>query len=220
MNIHQKLIEVRKTIKGFNKDTKGFNYSYVSGNQILRAIKNKMDELGILLIPEVDYDSLSWHKHEYTNVKGQDKLDFIIQGKMIYKWINADNPAEDYINVPWLMVGQQSDDISKAVGTALTYNERYFLLKFFNCPTDEDDPDNKQGEDYQAKSSKSANSQSSFKSKSDKVISEPQVKRLYAIGRGKDTNAIKSILNNFGYSAATEIQVKDYNDICKKVEEL
>ena len=74
MNIHQKLIEVRKTIKGFSKDTKGFNYSYVSGNQILRAIKNKMDELGILLIPEVDYDSLSWHKHEYTNVKGEDKL--------------------------------------------------------------------------------------------------------------------------------------------------
>jgi hypothetical protein len=150
MNIHQKLIEVRKTIKGFSKDTKGFNYSYVSGNQILRAIKDKMDELGILLIPEVDYDTLSWCKHEYTNIKGQDKLDFIIQGKMTYKWVNAESPAEDYINVPWLMVGQQSDDISKAVGTALTYNERYFLLKFFNCPTDEDDPDNKQGEDYQA----------------------------------------------------------------------
>ena len=215
MNIHQKLIEVRKTIKGFNKDTKGFNYSYVSGNQILRAIKNKMDELGILLIPEVDYDTLSWCKHEYTNIKGQDKLDFIIQGKMIYKWINADNPAEDYINVPWLMVGQQSDDISKAVGTALTYNERYFLLKFFNCPTDEDDPDNKQGEEYTVKVNKSGNSQSSVKR-----ISEPQQKRLFAIGKGKDTQAIKNILSSFGYSAATEILVKDYNDICKKVEEL
>ena len=215
MNIHQKLIEVRKTIKGFNKDTKGFNYSYVSGNQILRAIKDKMDELGILLIPEVDYDTLSWCKHEYTNIKGQDKLDFIIQGKMIYKWVNAESPAEDYINVPWLMVGQQSDDISKAVGTALTYNERYFLLKFFNCPTDEDDPDNKQGEEYTVKANKSGNSQSSVKR-----ISEPQQKRLFAIGKGKDTQAIKNILSSFGYSAAAEILVKDYNDICKKVEVL
>ena len=34
--------------------------------------------------------------------------------------------------------------ISKAHGTALTYAERYFLMKFFNIPTDEDDADAKQ----------------------------------------------------------------------------
>ena len=29
----------------------------------------------------------------------------------------------------------------KGVGSALTYAERYFFLKYFNVPTDDDDPD-------------------------------------------------------------------------------
>ena len=47
------------------------------------------------------------------------------------------------MEVPFFAVGQQ-DDVSKAHGTALTYAERYFLMKFFNIPTDEDDADAKQ----------------------------------------------------------------------------
>ena len=46
------------------------------------------------------------------------------------------------MEVPFF-AGQQ-DDVSKAHGTALTYAERYFLMKFFNIPTDEDDADAKQ----------------------------------------------------------------------------
>ncbi|MGY2126768.1 ERF family protein, partial [Nocardia gipuzkoensis] len=49
-------------------------------------------------------------------------------------------------------VGQQ-DDVSKAHGTALTYTERYFLMKFFNIPTDEDDADAKQKQERYAISS-------------------------------------------------------------------
>ena len=33
------------------------------------------------------------------------------------------------------------DDGEKGVGKALTYAEKYFMLKFFNIPTDKDDPD-------------------------------------------------------------------------------
>ena len=49
--ILQKLHEIRKHIEGFTKDTKGFNYTYVSGTQVLGKIKDKMNELGVLLIP-------------------------------------------------------------------------------------------------------------------------------------------------------------------------
>ena len=54
MNIYEKLVEIKKDIKGFNKDTKSFGYEYVSGSQILRAVRGKMNELGVLLIPSVD----------------------------------------------------------------------------------------------------------------------------------------------------------------------
>ena len=70
--------------------------------------------------------------------------------KLTYVWINADKPEEQF-EVTFYAVGQQ-DDVSKAHGTALTYAERYFLMKFFNIPTDEDDADAKQNKRYAASS--------------------------------------------------------------------
>ena len=43
--------------------------------------------------------------------------------------------------------------MSKAHGTGLTYTERYFLMKFFNIPTDEDDADAKEKQEKYANSS-------------------------------------------------------------------
>ena len=60
---------------------------------------------------------------------------------MKYVWVNAENP-EERIEIPWQTMGQQ-DDISKAFGSGLTYSERYFLLKFFGVPTDDDDTDDR-----------------------------------------------------------------------------
>lgn len=141
MNIYQKLIELKQSVGGFTKDKKSFGYEYVSGSQVLNKIKDKMNELQMFLYPEVDYNTFTWEKHEYLNNKGDQKLDFIVTFKITYKWINAEDPTE-FIEVPWLGVGQQAGDIAKAVGTALTYNERYFLLKTFGLPTDMDDSDN------------------------------------------------------------------------------
>ena len=69
--------------------------------------------------------------------------------KLTYVWINADKPEEQF-EVTFYAVGQQ-DDVSKAHGTALTYAERYFLMKFFNIPTDEDDADAKEKQEKYSK---------------------------------------------------------------------
>ena len=71
--------------------------------------------------------------------------------KLTYVWINADKP-EEQLEIPFYAVGQQ-DDVSKAHGTGLTYAERYFLMKFFNIPTDEDDADAKEKQEKYANSS-------------------------------------------------------------------
>lgn len=136
LNLFQKIADVKANIDGFTKDTKGYNYSYVSGSQVLHRIRNKMIEHNLLLVPYTENEEVT----ETTNAKG--KPEHIIKLKLTYKWINADNPQE-ILEVPFYAVGQQ-DDVSKAHGTALTYAERYFLMKFFNIPTDEDDADAKQ----------------------------------------------------------------------------
>jgi hypothetical protein len=148
LNIYQKLVEVRKTIDSFSKDSDSYGYSYVSGTQVLRKIKDKMDELQVLLIPQVVNQSHS--TFDYKDKKGNDKTDFIVTAEMKYVWVNAENPSET-IEIPWQTLGQQ-DDISKAFGSGLTYSERYFLLKFFGVPTDSDDPN---GKDTSGKKGKS-----------------------------------------------------------------
>ena len=58
---------------------------------------------------------------------------------MTYTWTNIDDPSETVV-VPWVVVGQQAD-ASQAFGSGLTYTNRYFLLKYFNVSTSDDDPD-------------------------------------------------------------------------------
>lgn len=136
MNLFQKIADVKANIDGFTKDTKGYNYSYVSGSQVLHRIRSKMIEHNLLLVPYTEHEEII----ETKNAKG--KTEHIVKLKLTYIWINADKP-EEKLEVPFFAVGQQ-DDVSKAHGTALTYAERYFLMKFFNIPTDEDDADAKQ----------------------------------------------------------------------------
>lgn len=139
LNLYQKIVQVRQVAEGFSKDTKGYGYSYVSGNQVLSKIKDKMNELNLLLLPST---KVGEHQtHAYKTNKGKDALDFIVKGEMSYTWINGDNP-EERETVTWAYYGQQ-DEISKAYGSGLTYSERYYLLKSLGLPTDEDDPDAK-----------------------------------------------------------------------------
>ena len=90
-----------------------------------------MDNQNLLLIPSIT--------HRETRKEGNQ---YIVELDLNYKWINGDNPTE-ILEIPYFTAGQQSD-ASKALGTALTYGNRYFLLKMFNLATDEDDADAKE----------------------------------------------------------------------------
>ncbi len=137
-NIYQKLIEVRKAVPGLKKSNKGFEYSYVSSSQTLTALRKAMDDEGLLLIPQV----LSAGVKDHTTSKGNHQFFTLLEMKFI--WVNADNP-EEKICCDWY--GQGLDSGEKGVGKALTYAEKYFFLKFFNIPTDKDDPDTDQDKD-------------------------------------------------------------------------
>ncbi|WP_458732385.1 ERF family protein [Bacillus subtilis] len=141
MNIYQKLIEVRKAVPYLKKEDRGGQYSYNSSSQVVAAIREKMDELSLLLIPRIiDKNVLTEtveNKDQYGNIKK--RTTYFTELTMEYKWIDAENPEEEFI-VPFYAQGV---DIAgeKGVGKALTYAEKYYLLKQFNVPTDDMDPD-------------------------------------------------------------------------------
>ena len=154
LNLFQKIADVKANIDGFTKDAKSYNYSYVSGSQVLHRIRNKMIENNLLLIPKTTEENYKQIQVTRFNQKAKREItvtEFVVEMKLTYVWINADKP-EEQLEIPFYAVGQQ-DDVSKAHGTGLTYAERYFLMKFFNIPTDEDDADDKEKQEKYANSS-------------------------------------------------------------------
>lgn len=132
MNIYQKLIEVRKSVPYLKKDNQGFQFKYVSSSQTLGSLRNAMDANQLLLVPHV----IKWEIRDHTTRKGDHEYFTILD--MEFTWINAEKPEETII-CPWQGCGL--DDGEKGTGKAVTYAEKYFLLKFFNIATDKDDPD-------------------------------------------------------------------------------
>lgn len=152
LNLYQKIADVKANIDGFTKDKKSYNYSYVSGSQVLHRIREKMLEHKLLLFPYTANETCEQIEVTRFNKKANKEVtttEFLVKLKMIYTWINADNPQEKQ-TVDFWATGQQ-DDPAKAYGTALTYAERYFLMKFFNIPTDEDDADAKEKQNKYSK---------------------------------------------------------------------
>ncbi len=218
MNLYQKIIEVRKTIDVLSKDTEGYGYTYVSGNQILSKVKDKMNEIGLLLIPEAIPGPLQpIDRHHYRSANGNDKTDFIVNGMMRYVWIDAE--SGERLEIPWAYYGQQ-DDISKAYGSALTYSERYFWLKQMGIPTDSDDPDAMNTRDKTSITSKKSepatynNAKKVFDKGSSKTITVPQQKRLKAMA-GFDDEIIEQVLKANGVNDIADLVMgAQYDKAC------
>ena len=127
MAIYKKLLEIQKRINGLGKDTKGFNYQYVSGSKVLGAIKPLMNEQGLILKQEVI---------DVTSLPTGEK-DVLFTVNMRFTWVDVESGETD-VNT-FAAAGCNGKD--KGIGAALTYAERYFLLKYFHIATDEDDVD-------------------------------------------------------------------------------
>lgn len=149
LNLYQRLSKIRKQLEVIQKDSSGYGYKYVSEAEILSKLSIWLDKMGLLLIPEIVPGTFQAHVEEFNTEKFDKKLGDVVKerkyealtsGQMTFTWVNIDKPEEKLV-IPWAFAGQQAD-ASQAFGSGLTYCTRYFLLKFFNIATTEDDPDN------------------------------------------------------------------------------
>lgn len=137
-SLKQKLLDLKNLVCIMQKDSKGHNYTYVSEESILLAINDKMLELGLKLTPKFVPGTLHSEVLKYQNKQGNEVADIIVRSEMIFEWEDIYTGEIESIN--WAMIGQQGD-ASQALGSGLTYANRYFLLKYFNIATSNDDPD-------------------------------------------------------------------------------
>ena len=202
-NIHQRINEAKHSMEGFIKDSKGYQYNYVSGSQVLHKLNPELYKHGINITFKT-----SDAKYEAVNVvvKGKEKTEYIVSLNVHYTITNTDR-IEEKIESTIFAIGQQ-DDPSKALGTALTYSERYFLMKFFGLPTDEDDADARQKREVYAAKAKPEH----IKDLQDKI------KQAVEIG-GDDASEHKVMqwLRISDYDTVTEAQI---NPMIKRLNEL
>ena len=134
IKLYKKLLEIQKTITSLTKDSNGHNFEYTSGSKVLNAIKPIMNDQGLILKQEME--NVENQLMEYKTKYGT-KTEMFCSIKFKFTWIDTETGETD-INY---FYSNGMNDFDKGVGSAATYAERYFLLKYFHIPTDKDDND-------------------------------------------------------------------------------
>ena len=132
--IYKKLLALQQAVVGLTKDKKGNSYDYVSGDKILGIVRPQMDKLGLLLT--VDVLRAEYARQDYQTKNGA-KSEMFCTLELKFTWIDTD--SGETLSNQWASSGMNGFD--KSLGSALTYGERYFLLKFLHIATDKDDVD-------------------------------------------------------------------------------
>lgn len=139
--IKKKLFEIKKAVRHIKPDKKGFGYDYASPSKVLGVFNPLFEEHNILLtctITGTEITSVDSTKGQ--KLKGDETLKFSsdIIHTVHMEFIFTDVDSGEELAVKWAGVGSNGSE--QGFGSALTYGERYFLLKYFGIPVDKDDP--------------------------------------------------------------------------------
>lgn len=135
LTLHQKLLEIQKSVDKIVKDGKNLSdkYDFASDENVLDIFRPLMDQYHLLLIPRMVHARVT----EGTTKSGTARFLTEIDFEML--WHDVDSGEQ--LIVPWYAQGVDLAG-EKGVGKAASYAEKYFLLKFFHVSTKKDDPDN------------------------------------------------------------------------------
>lgn len=148
MNIFQKMAaitaELQTVAKNLTVGTGNNKYKAVSERDILDAVKPAEEKHGVYSYPvsrEVLESNLLESESTYTDQKGNttvtQKTTFMTRIKTVYRFVNIEKP-DDYIETTTFAEGIDAQD--KGSGKAMTYADKYALMKAYKISTG-DDPD-------------------------------------------------------------------------------
>ena len=159
MNIFQKMSAITAELKtvGKNLDVKagGGTYKAVAERDILDAVKPLEEKYGIYSYPcdrEILEAEMLENEKTYTDRNGNTTVTksttFFTRIKTTYKFVNADKP-EEFITTITFSEGIDPQD--KGSGKAMTYADKYALMKGYKISTGDDpDQDGSEEQNYRA----------------------------------------------------------------------
>ena len=132
--MHQVQAATRSLAANTEGQTGGAKYGYVSGAKLLGVIRPLMDKLGLILTQEVV--EIKNEPITYMTRNGE-KTEMFTTAHIRFTWVDTEDGSQ-VVN-DFFANGMNAWD--KGLGSALTYAERYYLMKTFHIATDEDDVD-------------------------------------------------------------------------------
>ena len=132
--MHQVQAATRSLAANTEGQTGAARYNYVSGAKLLGVIRPLMDKLGLILTQEVV--EIKNEPITYMTRNGE-KTEMFTTAHIRFTWVDTEDGSQ-VVN-EFFANGMNAWD--KGLGSALTYAERYYLMKTFHIATDEDDVD-------------------------------------------------------------------------------
>lgn len=134
MSIYKKILELQKELKIIKRDGSANGYKYTTADQLFAIVRPKMDLLGLLLFQEI-----TEAKSEHVNWKTKygEKQQTYSSATFKFTWVDVDT-SETLVHQ---FHADGFNDWDKSIGSAMTYAERYYIMKQFHIPTTELDPD-------------------------------------------------------------------------------
>ena len=138
MSVYKKMHQVQAATRSLAANAEGqtgaAKYNYVSGAKLLGVIRPLMDKLGLILTQEVV--DIKNEPITYMTRNGE-KTEMFTTVQIRFTWVDVEDGSQ-VVN-DFFANGMNAWD--KGLGSALTYAERYYLMKTFHIATDEDDVD-------------------------------------------------------------------------------
>lgn len=139
LNIFQKMSLVASQIKEVKKNLKvgkgtTSEYKAVKEGDVLKAVKPLEEQVGIYSYPftrEIVRDE----RLTFSN-KNYDTENFVTRIKTTYRFVNLDNTS-DFVDITSYGDGIDSQD--KSPGKAMTYSDKYALMKAYKIETGDDE---------------------------------------------------------------------------------
>ena len=225
MNLHQKLLKIANIAGVLQKNKSGYNYKYVTEEEIQAKITAGMQKYGVMLYPSIKPGTLSITPYRYEKIKSKKVKDqyvdvtvpvneVIVSAEVEYSWVNADNPC-DIIRCGWAYIGQM-EDASQAFGAGATYGNRYYLLKALQLATTEADPDAYRAKQKEAEGYEESQIQKEMEEKLQVAISDVVSAGSALIKKGVSKEIVAATVAKINNGDANPSTINDIS-VCEKI---
>ena len=204
MNIYQKMLKITEELQTVAKNlnvqvNQKSSYKAVGEKDILDAVKPLEAKYGVYSFPlkreVIETSVLETSSGDYT------RKQLFMRLEITYRFVNVDNPEE---NVDITSYGDGIDTGDKAPGKAMTYGDKYALMKAYKISTG-DDPDQNASEDLK----KVSNQQAKPKGAAATAKQVAMIKSLYS------EEDIKAMLARLNLATLEQITIEQASTMIK-----